>query len=322
MAGLFLLMIGSSALFLRGRSGHAPSSMQVSEQGEPVASVMTETVDRPPADKGGIAAEKAPAAPSPLATAVPVAAASAAGAPGGSLDALGGLASRAAPRGRAGDDLRSKDSRDMEMAGGSVGGGAGGAPASPPPAAHYSSGNTYSTPATVPAAPPPPPANAPAPQFAQAPMKSASDGAQAQQAVSDFDDAMNAYNAGDYATATQRFDVVAKRGDLNAALWEARSVHRANGAATAAPMFDRVAQQAGASAVGYDAMFDAARCYRELGQLDAARQRLSQLLLVPSYINRAQAELSAMNPKAAAKARPAQPPQAAPAAPASSTGAY
>jgi hypothetical protein len=85
-------------------------------------------------------------------------------------------------------------------------------------------------------------------------------------------------------------------------------------------MFDRVAQQAGASAVGYDATFDAARCYRELGQLDAARQRLNQLLLVPSYINRAQAELSAMNPKAAAKARPATPPQAAP--PPSSTSAY
>jgi TolA-binding protein len=200
----------------------------------------------------------------------------------------------------------------MELGGGGAGGGAGPAAGAPPPAAHYGTGNAYSTPASAPAAPSPPPANAPA---AQAP-------AQAQQAPSDFDDAMNAYNGGDYATATQLFDVVAKRGDLNAALWEARSVHRVSGAAAAAPMFDRVAQQAGASAVGYDATFDAARCYRELGQLDAARQRLNQLLLVPSYINRAQAELSAMNPKAAAKARPAQPPAAAPPPQASSTGAY
>ena len=112
-----------------------------------------------------------------------------------------------------------------------------------------------------------------------------------------LDNAMIAYNAGDYATATQLWDNGARNGDLNAALWEARAVRESSGCGTAAARFDRVAQQAGVSVVAYDAMFDAARCYRALGQYDAARARLNQLLLIPSYINRAQAELNAMGPE-------------------------
>jgi hypothetical protein len=82
-------------------------------------------------------------------------------------------------------------------------------------------------------------------------------------------------------------------------------VRESSGCATAAARFDRVAQQAGVGAVANDAMFDAARCYRSLGQYELARARLNQLLLVPSYINRAQAELNAMGSKASAKARAA-----------------
>ena len=113
---------------------------------------------------------------------------------------------------------------------------------------------------------------------------------------------MAAYNTGDYATATRLFDAVAASGDLNAALWAARSVREGSGCQQAAARFDQVARAGTGTTAGYDATFDAGHCYRLLGQPDVARARLASLLTVPSYFNRANAELSAMGPRAATKA--------------------
>jgi len=332
MAALFLVMIGTSALLIKGKVAKPPSStMIVSEQGEPVASAAADTVaiaaPQGPADNGV-------AKDSKTASAAATAAASALAPNGyasGGDSPVDGLLARA-PRAKAAEDKPKGLLDDLEE--GSRGGGGG---ASPPPPSHYATGlghaaNLQQGPGAPQSAPAPP--SMPAPQAAQAPAAQALGGLgglkkdesnapaekSQQTPPTDFDNAMIAYNAGDYATAAQLWDNGARNGDLNAALWEARSVRESSGCGTAAPRFDRVAQQAGVSAVANDAMFDAARCYRALGQYDAARARLNQLLLVPSYINRAQNELNAMGPKAAAKARApnaagAQQQQQAPAAP-------
>jgi TolA-binding protein len=320
MAALFLVMIGTSALLIKGKVAKPPSStMIVSEQGEPVASAAPDTVAlAPPAAAPDNGVQKDSKTASAVAAATATAAASALApngyASGGDLD---GLVARA-PRAKVADDKPKGLLDDLEE--GSRGG-AGGAP--PPPAAHYASGasglghlanNLQSGPGAPQSAPAQP--AMPAPQGAQAPQALGGYGSpkkdesnspaekQQQTPPSDFDNAMIAYNAGDYATATQLWDNGARNGDLNAALWEARAIRESSGCGAAAARFDRVAQQAGVSVVAYDAMFDAAKCYRALGQYDAARARLNQLLLVPSYINRAQNELNAMGPKAATKARP------------------
>jgi len=308
MAALFLLMIGSSALLIKGKVAKpASSTMIVSEQGEPVASTPLENLlpaAAPAVDAVNLGKDAKGAATAPAATAA-----------ASSAPTWNGYASNDVPseapavrgvRAKAADADKTRNLDDLESSGGARAGGGGGAPA---PQAHYGGlGHASSAPAAA-NAPPPPAAPAMQALGALGGAKKEEDGALAQQKPqappTDFDTAMNAYNTGDYATSTQLWDKGAQNGDLNAALWEARSIREASGCGVAAARFDRVAQQAGVSAVANDAKFDAARCYRALGQYDVARALLSQLILVPAYFNRAQSELNSMGPKASAKARAA-----------------
>ena len=142
-----------------------------------------------------------------------------------------------------------------------------------------------------------------------------------------FDAAMASYRAGRYDEATRLFDAMGAA-DSNAALWAARSVREGSGCAAAIGRFDQVSQRAGTSAVGNDATFDAGHCYRVLGNVEAARGRLSRLLGVQAYAARAQEELDIMSPASAAartKSAPAAKPVATPAAtmpPASDRSSY
>ncbi len=302
----------------------------VSEQGEPVPSATTGTLERPASEstdsKGGPLPALA-AAPAPVATAP---AALALGG-GGSADESFASSSRAdlpnapaarahatAPPGRVNASPKSapldlgRASRDDDQIVASssspsrspYGSGAAGAPAAAPPAAAPAS------PAAQAYATPPPPLAPPA-----AAAQPSTYGQQGQSA-SGFTGAMAAYNAGDYATATALFDGLAGGGDLTSALWAARSVRRGSGCAPAAPRFDQVARAGAGTTTGYDATFEGGQCYRQMGQSDAAQTRFRSLLTVTSYVDRAKNELAQMGPKPSAKSQSkAAVQQAAPVAP-------
>jgi hypothetical protein len=141
---------------------------------------------------------------------------------------------------------------------------------------------------------------------------------------SSFDAAMASYRAGRYDEAMRLFDAMASA-DSNAALWAARSAREGSGCAASVARFDAVTQRAGASAVGYDATFDAGHCYRVMGNTEAARGRLSKLLGVAGYGARAQEELDAMAPANAAarqKSAPSPKPAATMPAAADRTNSY
>lgn len=135
----------------------------------------------------------------------------------------------------------------------------------------------------------------------------------------DWGSAMAAYNAHNFTAATRSFDALAAQGDENAALWAARSVREGNGCASAAGRFDKVMAQAYGTTPGYDATLEGGRCYRLMGSFDLAQARFVRLLTVPAYAQRAQTEISAMQPaqqQAQAQRMQAQKRAAAPAPPA------
>lgn len=135
-----------------------------------------------------------------------------------------------------------------------------------------------------------------------------------------FEGAMTDYKNQRFDEATRRFDTLAPA-DANAALWAARSVKESNGCGAAVSRFDQVASRAGDTAVGYEATLEAARCYKTLGNIEAARARFARLAGVPAYATRAQGELDALSPSAASRAmtKGALPAKPAPAATATGT---
>jgi hypothetical protein len=83
----------------------------------------------------------------------------------------------------------------------------------------------------------------------------------------------------------------------SSALAQAKALKQQSGCAQAVGQFD---QLRGRADVGGEATLEAARCYRALGNSDAARQRYSSLASTP-YATTAQQELDAMAPAAARK---------------------
>jgi TolA-binding protein len=288
MAALFLLMIGSSALLLRGKQAATPrSAMTVSERGEPVPSATTGTLERP----AGEAADKAS----------PIAAPSLSPTPAGQTVAstVGDLkAEPPAAHGARRLNLPSKSGRDdspKSLAyeddldrGGEVESRKQHY-ALPPPAAGGAGGAGATLETAMRAAP----AAAPAQPVAKADAPGA-----------DQDAARTAFKSGDYGTATTLFDARAATGDKEAALWAARSVREGQGCAAAVSRFDDVARDAAGTKTGYDATFEGGQCYRQLGQIDAAQSRFRSLITVPSYVDQAKRELAQLAPRPAAKARP------------------
>ena len=325
MAAVFLLMIGSSLAFLRTHRSKSESSkaVAVSELGTPAgAAAAAPTLQDESAAVAAATPPPAAAAAAPMATSVPQAANGGFGAGGsaagdGAKDkeevaamhqrgapsvlgaasamAMNGLDKSAVPvvppsapatEGRLDDRYASADApsdskksavasrsalkpstRDLSSASGG--------------AAYKGDGND--SPAAAPAEPP-------------GGMSPA-----AQAAVSDdsFTRGQQAYAARRFDEARADFDAAAG-GNVAAALWAARSVRDGSGCGPAVSRFDDVVSRAPSSTVGFDARLEGARCYRALGQTESARARLVPLLTVPSHASRAQAELAAMAPPAAA----------------------
>ncbi len=132
--------------------------------------------------------------------------------------------------------------------------------------------------------------------------------------------AVAAYRDGRYSEAQKRFSAIAGLGGThaaNAALYEVQALRMVSGCPAAAPRFDEVHSRY-PGAVGSDAAWQAADCFRSLGELSRARQDYQDLLNDPSYKSRAQEALNELDQrvadqeqalkKAAIAAAPAAPP--------------
>ncbi|MEI9939695.1 MAG: hypothetical protein WDO69_20945 [Pseudomonadota bacterium] len=116
-----------------------------------------------------------------------------------------------------------------------------------------------------------------------------------------YDAAMAAYRDGRYSEAQRRFDEIANLGGphaANAALYGAQALRRVAGCPTAAPRFEEVHSRYPGS-VGSDAAWQAADCYRSLGDLARARQNYEQLSTDPSYKTRAKEAIAELDQRVA-----------------------
>jgi hypothetical protein len=147
----------------------------------------------------------------------------------------------------------------------------------------------------------------------------------AEEAPSPFDSALRLYQSGRFDEAARAFEPLAAQ-DVNADLYEARSIRESKGCRAAVARFDRVAQRATGTPPGWDSLLEGALCFRSLGDFGNARVRLTPLLSVDSHKDRARAELDRLGQAqaqgnagagAATKAAPRARPAAAAAAPAS-----
>jgi hypothetical protein len=300
MAALFLVMIGTSVLFLRGKSARAPvgAEVRITEQGTPA------TAPSPSATVATIAnATDLPAASAPVAgltramEAKPVA-------PTTATPADLAEDGRGYARGPAKAAFGGKDKDDQNIASADNASAPGGLGNTLPPAA-----------APTTAAPPPAVAHQAAGGQAQAQLEKKTEG-------SPMDSAIQSYRAGRFDDATRAFDALSP-GDANAELWAARSVRNSKGCSNALARFDHVAQRAAGTPPGWDALLEGALCYRAVGNFNNARVRLTALLKVDSHKDKAQAELDRLNQlqqaqgsqaPAAAAAKPS-PKRAAPSTP-------
>jgi TolA-binding protein len=172
-----------------------------------------------------------------------------------------------------------------------------------------------------------------APSFAPLPragaaesLDSSGSSARAVDGDSAYEQALSAYRDRKYDEAERRFNEVASRGGENAAsaaLYSAQSARARSGCPTAAPLFDDVHRRFPDSQPGHEAAWQAAVCYRTLGDFERARQQYEALLTTPGYADRAQAGLASLGdaePEVAAKRAPASaaasPKSTRPAAPA------
>jgi hypothetical protein len=330
MAAVFLVMIGTSGLLLRGRSSRAPAgaAVTVTEEGTPA----------PVAAPGGperylVAPQAAPGSPAASVAAANTTAPLAPIAPLGGLGTLrsSGMGSGGGPSATAGqgplaiggpdDDTKpalglgraTRRSVGAPAVARKSGGGATAADgpfadargmATAPPAhdeavaeAAPAAGGREPPPF---AQPPPPPASPVVAQSAPAapsPMATPPAAAAASPPAyppASFDDAMSSYRARRFDDAARTFDALAAT-DPRADLWAARAQREGNGCGAAVARFDEVAARAPGTPVGWDAALDGGRCYRFLGNATAARARLNPLLKVPAYADRARAELAALS---------------------------
>lgn len=112
-----------------------------------------------------------------------------------------------------------------------------------------------------------------------------------------YEEALTAYRDRRYDDAQRRFDEIAERGAGNAAsaaLYAAQSARARSGCPTAALLFEQVYQTYTESVSGQEAAWQAAGCYRTLGDFERARYHYEVLLQTPGFADRAQAALASL----------------------------
>jgi hypothetical protein len=116
-----------------------------------------------------------------------------------------------------------------------------------------------------------------------------------------YDAAMAAYRDGRYSEAERRFGEIATQGGehaASAALYEVQALRMVSGCPSAAPRFEDVHSRY-PGAVGSSAAWQAADCYRSLGELARARQNYEELSLDPSYKARASEAIAELDQRTA-----------------------
>ncbi len=227
MAAVFILMVGSSVLFVRRRKVADDATVTVTAQGAPAASAPLAAIadESPPLDSK-------------------VAAAAHGAGPAGSA---------------ATSDSLGKDPADSK---GAAGIGSAGRRSTGTDDQGVSGERVKSEPAIAPAAAPAALALGGSAGEEVDPPNSQSPAAGPRQQTP-FDHAKALYVAGDYPAAVDAYDAIAAGGDLDAALWAARSVREGNGGcAVAKDRFDQIAARAWGTPTGYQATLEAGRCSR------------------------------------------------------------
>lgn len=113
----------------------------------------------------------------------------------------------------------------------------------------------------------------------------------------EFERALAAYRDRRFAEAQERFQAIAARGTEkapSAALHAAQAARARSGCPLAAPLFEKTYQRFPDTQAGQEAAWQAAGCYRTLGDFERARQHYQALLDRPGYSDRAQAALASM----------------------------
>lgn len=129
----------------------------------------------------------------------------------------------------------------------------------------------------------------------------------------EYEQAMQAYRSGRYSEAQKGFDhVVAKNGSnaSSAAFFAAQSTRHDSGCKDAAKRFDDINTRFRGSSIGNEAAWQAADCYRSLGDKAEARRNYQQLLEVDAYRDRAQQALASLDQDRVAERAAAAPPKA------------
>lgn len=255
MAAVFLVMIGTSALLLTGRSARAPASapVTVTEQGSPATQA------------------------APVASA---AATSTMGAYGAPVMLDKATASAAPPA------IARNDSPKDDVPGHAGPKGFG----STPPATRDEDGIASYAPRAAAQAPAP----AAAPTAGGGGGELGGLAAAEKKTLSPIAAAIQMYQAGRYDDATKAFDALAPT-DPNAELYAARSVRESKGCGAALARFDAVTQRAAHTPPAWDALLEGGVCYRVVGNYNAAIIRLKALLNVDSHKDRARVELDRTN---------------------------
>ena len=128
-----------------------------------------------------------------------------------------------------------------------------------------------------------------------------------------YDEALTDYHQGRYAEAGRAFDALAAAGGdkaPSAALFAAKSVRNSAGCAVAAPRFAEVSARYPQTAVGNEAIWLAADCYRLLGQLDRARRSYQALTSAEGYRERVRRALASLPRPDRGRTAPRKDPQA------------
>jgi TolA-binding protein len=113
-----------------------------------------------------------------------------------------------------------------------------------------------------------------------------------------FQAALSALKEGRNKEAREQFESVAARGGADAAQAAFHASEAAKnelGCAEAAKLFDQVPFQYPGTRAGYDATFQAARCYEAVGDVEKARRNYQALLDEPSYAERARGALTQLD---------------------------
>ena len=139
-----------------------------------------------------------------------------------------------------------------------------------------------------------------------------------------FGAAMDLFNAGRYTEAEKAFDDVEAsrtREAPRAALLASQSSEKAFGCGAAAPKYESAWAKYSSTSSGAQALWLAAKCYKDVANYGKARDLLNQLRTIAGYRDKAEGELANLNilqqqqqQQVAAKARAAPPPPAKPAA--------